>query len=211
MIGRLASVLAALAELDAAKSAEPPDLRSSRSFGAWLTRGRRERTRSTCSEMAALIRSISDIVRHGAKHAGIMTSILHPWPTMERNISDIDADQMAALPQSADAIEAAKKASILALTKPEIGRSEEVSMAEAVFREENQVMSAYSFKRRFVNPIRVGLCLDPIFQIGKHEVSEMEAPIRPKRQTIRAEGKRRHARPGEIVQLYHGDANQVSA
>lgn len=65
-------------------------------------------------------------------------------------------------------------------------------------------MSAYSFKRRLVNPIRVGLCLDPIFQIGKHEVSEMEAPIRPKRQTIRAEGKRRHARPGEIVQLYHG-------
>jgi hypothetical protein len=27
---------------------------------------------------------------------------------------------------------------------------------------------------------------------------------KPKRQTIRAVGKRRHARPGEIVQLYHG-------
>ena len=29
-------------------------------------------------------------------------------------------------------------------------------------------------------------------------------PIRPKRQTIRANGKRRHARPGEQIQLYTG-------
>jgi hypothetical protein len=28
--------------------------------------------------------------------------------------------------------------------------------------------------------------------------------IRPKRQTIRAIGKRRHARPGEVLQLYYG-------
>ncbi|MBR0693603.1 hypothetical protein [Bradyrhizobium lablabi] len=43
-------------------------------------------------------------------------------------------------------------------------------------------MVAYSFRRRFVDPIRSGA----------------------KRQTIRAVGKRRHARPGETVQLYSG-------
>lgn len=57
-------------------------------------------------------------------------------------------------------------------------------------------MVAYSFKRRFVNPILVGLGLDPI--------EADRAGIEPKRQTIRAIGKRRHARPDEIVQLYHG-------
>lgn len=55
-------------------------------------------------------------------------------------------------------------------------------------------MVAYSFKPRFVVPIRAGLGLD--------------APpvplVRPKRQTIRAIGKRRHARPGEQLQLYQG-------
>jgi hypothetical protein len=54
-------------------------------------------------------------------------------------------------------------------------------------------MVAYSFKRRFVNPIRVGL--------SKISLS-FDCP--PKRQTIRAIGKRRHARPGETVQLYTG-------
>jgi hypothetical protein len=70
-------------------------------------------------------------------------------------------------------------------------------------------MSAYSFKRRFVNPIRIGLGLIPIEPkiIDDPDSSSgysLEAKVRPKRQTIRAEGKRRHARPGEIVQLYHG-------
>lgn len=70
-------------------------------------------------------------------------------------------------------------------------------------------MSAYSFKRRFVNPIRIGLGLVPIEPkiIDDPDSSSgysLEAKVRPKRQTIRAEGKRRHARPGEIVQLYHG-------
>lgn len=43
-------------------------------------------------------------------------------------------------------------------------------------------MSAYNFKARYVEHIRSGR----------------------KRHTIRAEGKRRHARPGERVQLYTG-------
>lgn len=57
-------------------------------------------------------------------------------------------------------------------------------------------MVAYSFKKQFVDPIKVGLGLDPI-----------ESPpefVKPKRQTIRTIGKRRHARPGEVVQLYYG-------
>lgn len=57
-------------------------------------------------------------------------------------------------------------------------------------------MVAYSFKRRFVDPIRIGLRLDP-----------NDAPpdfVRPKHQTIRAIGKRRHARPSETLQLYTG-------
>lgn len=52
-------------------------------------------------------------------------------------------------------------------------------------------MVAYSFKRRFVDPIRVGLS----------SVS-LSFDCQPKRQTIRALGKRRHARRGEILQLY---------
>jgi hypothetical protein len=43
-------------------------------------------------------------------------------------------------------------------------------------------MVAYSFNPRFVEPIRQGL----------------------KTQTIRAHGQRRHARPGELLQLYTG-------
>lgn len=54
-------------------------------------------------------------------------------------------------------------------------------------------MVAYSFKRRFVDPIRVGLS----------SVS-LSFDCAPKRQTIRAIGKRRHARPGETLQLYTG-------
>jgi hypothetical protein len=58
-------------------------------------------------------------------------------------------------------------------------------------------MVAYSFQRRFVASIRVGLGLS-------QHVHTLEPLPRPKRQTIRAVGKKRHARPGENVQLYHG-------
>lgn len=48
---------------------------------------------------------------------------------------------------------------------------------------------AYSFKKQFIEPIMAGL--------------EIDAPeIRPKRQTIRAMGKRQHVRPGGVIQLY---------
>jgi len=65
-------------------------------------------------------------------------------------------------------------------------------------------MVAYSFKGRFVAPIRAGLCLPVLhehYEIGGYHPGQL---IRPKRQTIRAKGKRRHARPGELIQLYHG-------
>jgi hypothetical protein len=70
-------------------------------------------------------------------------------------------------------------------------------------------MTAYSFKKRFVDPIRVGLGILPV---EPKIVDDPTAPagyrigpkIWPKRQTIRAIGKRRHARVGETVQLYHG-------
>lgn len=62
------------------------------------------------------------------------------------------------------------------------------------------MMVAYSFKRRFVEPIRWGLGLgldisDSLLLIGVQ-----------KRQTIRANrtGRSRHARPGEHIQLYYG-------
>ena len=58
-------------------------------------------------------------------------------------------------------------------------------------------MVAYSFKQRFVQPIRVGL--------SRVQLS-FDCP--PKRQTIRAIGKRRHARPQEVVQLYHAQRTQ---
>jgi hypothetical protein len=51
-------------------------------------------------------------------------------------------------------------------------------------------MVAYSFKQRFVEPIRVGLCRGP-WMPGM------------KRQTIRAD-RARHARPAEQLQLYRG-------
>lgn len=59
-------------------------------------------------------------------------------------------------------------------------------------------MVAYSFKRRFVTPIRLGLGLPT-------PMDESRSPritYRPKQQTIRANGKRRHARPSEELQLY---------
>lgn len=76
-------------------------------------------------------------------------------------------------------------------------------------------MVAYSFQKRFVNPIRIGLGLalpgvPRIHQGGSfgpdgRDVIEYVPdpnPPRPKRQTIRAIGRRRHARPGENLQLY---------
>lgn len=54
------------------------------------------------------------------------------------------------------------------------------------------VMVAYSFNKRFIEPILVGL--------GEKRLHD----VAPKRQTIRAVGKRRHARPGETIQLYTG-------
>jgi hypothetical protein len=65
-------------------------------------------------------------------------------------------------------------------------------------------MVAYSYKARFVAPIRVGLglpVLDVHYELGGYLPGQ---PIRPKRQTIRANGRRRHARPGETLQHYHG-------
>jgi hypothetical protein len=54
-------------------------------------------------------------------------------------------------------------------------------------------MVAYSFRGRFVDAIRAGIS----------SVSLSFDPP-PKRQTIRAIGRKRHARPGETLQLYHG-------
>jgi hypothetical protein len=54
-------------------------------------------------------------------------------------------------------------------------------------------MVAYSFQRRFVAPIQVGL---------GHIEHLPGTDYVPKRQTIRAVGLRRHARPGEELQLY---------
>ena len=74
-------------------------------------------------------------------------------------------------------------------------------------------MVAYSFKRRFVDPIRVGLGLEiapakivAVSGPGPMKVGDsvtFPTPA-PKRQTIRAHGKRRHARPGDELQLYCG-------
>ncbi|WP_036010677.1 hypothetical protein [Bradyrhizobium yuanmingense] len=64
-------------------------------------------------------------------------------------------------------------------------------------------MVAYSYKGRFVAPIRVGLglpILDLHYELGGYAPGSL---IRPKRQTIRANGRRRHARAGETLQLYY--------
>lgn len=55
-------------------------------------------------------------------------------------------------------------------------------------------MVAYSFRSRFVDPIMVGLGLAP----------PHARDVPPKMHTVRAIGKKRHARPGEVVQLYTG-------
>jgi hypothetical protein len=61
-------------------------------------------------------------------------------------------------------------------------------------------MVAYSFKHQFIGPIRAGLGIEHLNERGKIVIP---GPT-PKRQTIRAVGKRRHARPGEVLQLYYG-------
>lgn len=62
-------------------------------------------------------------------------------------------------------------------------------------------MVAYSFRPRFVTPIRIGLGL-PI--LPEDDDTDAGTLLVPKRQTIRAIGKRRHARAGEMLQLYTG-------
>lgn len=59
-------------------------------------------------------------------------------------------------------------------------------------------MVAYSFKRRFIVPIALGLGI--AYRLD--DVCDIDA--KPKRQTIRAVGRRRHAKVGEFVQLYTG-------
>lgn len=54
-------------------------------------------------------------------------------------------------------------------------------------------MVAYSFKPRFVDPIKLGLGL---------AVPATIPPTRPKRHTIREERVRNHAHVGDILQLY---------
>lgn len=59
-------------------------------------------------------------------------------------------------------------------------------------------MVAYSFKRQFVTPIRLGLNY-----VRHPDGQPLDRTMMPKRQTIRADRKR-HARPGEELQLYRG-------
>lgn len=61
-------------------------------------------------------------------------------------------------------------------------------------------MVAYSFQRQFVPLIRLGLGKP---MLDGFPMDDRPDP-RPKHQTIRREGKKRHARPGEMVQLYFG-------
>lgn len=80
-------------------------------------------------------------------------------------------------------------------------------------------MVAYSFKPQFVGPIQAGLGILPVVDGHPAEfvldagsnvprpfdsVRDLDPPVRPKRQTIRGHGKRRHARPGDDLQLYTG-------
>jgi hypothetical protein len=76
---------------------------------------------------------------------------------------------------------------------------------------------AYGFRPQFVDPIRAGLGILPVcggqpaeFVVNKagglssfDPTRDLDPPIYPKRQTIRAERKR-HARSGEELQLYCG-------
>lgn len=59
-------------------------------------------------------------------------------------------------------------------------------------------MVAYSFKPRFVGPIQLGLGLQVDHHPGDGHI------LRPKRQTIRSIGRRRHAMAGQQLQLYTG-------
>lgn len=59
-------------------------------------------------------------------------------------------------------------------------------------------MVAYSFKPRFLKPIQLGLGLKVHHEPGDAHIYQ------PKRQTIRAIGKRRHVNVGENIQLYTG-------
>lgn len=61
-------------------------------------------------------------------------------------------------------------------------------------------MVAYSFKKRFVDPIRVGL---GVYKSGDPDTALRAAWPAAKCQTIRADRKR-HARVGEELQLYCG-------
>jgi hypothetical protein len=71
-------------------------------------------------------------------------------------------------------------------------------------------MVAYSYKPRFIVPILVGLGLvepgDGELTVGAFTISTFVRKNlpRPKRQTIRAIGKRRHARAGDGLQHYTG-------
>lgn len=92
-------------------------------------------------------------------------------------------------------------------------------------------MVAYSFKKQFIRPIQAGLGILPVVDGHPAEFvieaggevrafdseRDLDPPVRPKRQTIRAgvfrrngdawskiKKGRRHARPGEELQLYFG-------
>jgi hypothetical protein len=62
-------------------------------------------------------------------------------------------------------------------------------------------MVAYSFHRRFVSPILVGLGRE---RLREKVGDRFPLVVRPKRQTIRADRIRRHAMPGDRLQLYCG-------
>jgi hypothetical protein len=61
-------------------------------------------------------------------------------------------------------------------------------------------MVAYSFQRRFVNPIRVGLRLEPL--------ADFPPAAGPKRHTIRAPRLRNHASEGQPLELYFAQRTQ---
>jgi hypothetical protein len=67
-------------------------------------------------------------------------------------------------------------------------------------------MVAYGFKKQFIEPIMIGLGAPLSVEAFAAGMDEFGNVIRPrgKRQTIRAIGRRRHARPGETIQLYTG-------
>jgi hypothetical protein len=62
------------------------------------------------------------------------------------------------------------------------------------------LMVAYSFQRRFVNPIRIGLGMKPMLNFPKAHG--------PKRHTIRGARVRGHAREGQALSLYFAQRTQ---